>query len=85
VEKPKLFPVPSLALVTPAFIVGLACLALGQSPGSAPAPFPGATAESPSVTQPAAAIPAPAVGSARPSIAHVTVGNGILPNDHGQV
>ncbi len=74
--------------------------ALAQSPGPSPLPspqpFPASTAESPSSTVPIvppASLPAAAASvapvepldSAPQSIAHVTAGNGILPNDHGQV
>jgi hypothetical protein len=75
------------ALAISAASVGCACFALGQVPGPAPTPFPVSTAESPTIAAPITATPAAAsvAGSLRPSIARVTIGNGILPNDHGQI
>lgn len=76
-------------LAIAAIQLGLVGLVFGQTPGPAPAQFPGSTAESPTAPLPMAASPVatpiPGGGSSRPSIARVTMGNGILPNDHGQV
>ena len=90
---PKLVP----PLLIAAVALGFGTYASAQVPGPAPTPFPGSTAESPTTPLPSAlspaAVPIPpsaspqpvAAGTGRPSIAHVTAGNGVLPNDHGQI
>lgn len=92
---------PKLGLALVAMLSVFVARATAQAPGPAPltppTPFPAQAAESPGSTVPTAS---PAAGSANPavasspidagalahtSIARVTTGNGILPNDHGQV